>query len=140
MTTRADFFTQTQKTSNLFADLMTNLIPHPISKDVVKVKNDQSIKQALRNLVLTNYGERMFQPTVGCDIRNALFEPNDILSADAIQHHITTTIQNHEPRVSLIEVVVQPSFEDDLVTVNIVFSIINTTAVQSLSMILKRVR
>jgi phage baseplate assembly protein W len=140
MTTRADFFTQTRKLPDLFSDLLTSLAPHPISGDVVRVKNDQAIKQSLRNLVLTNYGERMFQPTIGCNIRNALFEPNDILSADDIQHHISTTIQNHEPRVSLIDVVVQPDYEQDTVIINIVFSIINTTTAQSLSMILKRVR
>lgn len=140
MSTRADNYTQLQKTPDLFSDFLYDLTPHPITADVISIKNDQAIKQSLRQLVLTKIGERFFQPTIGCEIDRALFEPNDVLALDSIQYYITNTITNNESRVTLLNVTAISDTENDRVVVNIVFSIINTTAIQSLNLFLKRAR
>jgi phage baseplate assembly protein W len=140
MTTRAERFTQLQKTSDLFSDFMMDLTPHPITKDVVRLKNEVAIKQSIRNLVLTNYGERLFQPNIGSAVNRSLFEPNDFLLVDDITSSIRRTIEFNEPRVTLLNVEVLSNRDDNNVRVNIVFAIINSTEVQNLEVIIRRVR
>ena len=138
--TRADRFTQTLKTPDLFSDFLNDFSAHPITGDIARIKNDQSIKQALRNLVFTDLGERLYQPTVGSNVRRSLFEFNDSVTAADLQYHIKQTIENNEPRVSLLNVTVTSLPVQDKISINIVFAIINTGTVQSLDLLLKRVR
>ena len=140
MSTRADRFTQIQKLPDLFSDFMTDLTPHPVTGDLVRLQNDRSITQALRNLVLTNYGERPFQPNIGSNVNRSLFEPNDGFLEDGIESSIRRTIESNEPRVNLINVTVLPSPDNNTVSVNLVYSIINSMQPQSLDLILRRVR
>jgi phage baseplate assembly protein W len=140
MSTRADRFTQIQKIPDLFSDFMTDLTPHPITKDLVRLQNDKSIAQSLRNLVLTNYGERLFQPTIGSNVNRSLFEPADAFLEDEIESSIAKTIAANEPRVEILNVKATVSNDQSSVAVNIVFSIINSMQPQSLDLILRRVR
>lgn len=140
MSTRADRYTQLDKIPDLFGDFMSDLMPHPISKDLVRLKNDYSIRQSIKNLVLTNYGERPFQPNIGSGVNRSLFEPNDDFLADNIETSIRRTIESNEPRVYLIDVTVLSAQDQNNISINIVFSIINSMQPQSLDVILRRVR
>lgn len=140
MTTRADRFTQLQKTPDLFSDFLADLTPHPISKDLVRLRNDVSIKQSVKNLVLTNYGERLFQPNIGSSVNRSMFEPNDFILVDDITSSIRKTIESNEPRVTLLDVNVVSRPDENNIRVNISFAIINTAQVQNLDLILRRVR
>ncbi len=141
MSTRADNFTQLRKTPDLFSDFMQDLTPHPISHDIGRLRNDHSIKQALKNIIMTNLGERPFQPNLGSDVMNSLFEPNSIITRQQIKSSIENAVKFHEPRVHLIEVNVNTRESDETaIDVNIVFSIINSIDVLSLNLILRRVR
>ena len=106
----------------------------------VTAKNEQSIKQSLRNLIMTDMGERFFQSHIGSNIRKSLFEMNDSITASDLKYHIQQTIQNNEPRVALIDVAVAFLPVQDSVNINIVFAIINTNNIQNLDILLKRVR
>lgn len=140
MTTRAERFTQLQKIPDLFSDFMMDLTPHPITKDLIRLRNEQAIKQSVRNLVLTNYGERLFQPNIGSSVNRSLFEPNDFILEDDIESSVRQTIEFNEPRVQLLNVEVLTERDDNNITINIVFAIINSTQTQSLEVILRRVR
>ncbi len=138
MSSRADNYTQTAP--DLFSDFLNDLTPHPITKDLARLRNEQSIKQALRNIVLTAYGERFFQPNIGSDVKKYLFEPNDVVLAENVKFAIENAIRFHEPRVNVLGVEVNSFSEEDRLAVNIVFSIINSMTVQNLNLILRRVR
>jgi phage baseplate assembly protein W len=140
MSTRADRYTQLQKVPDLFSDFLTDLTPHPITRDVTKYRNDQAIRQSIKNLILTNYGERPFQPNIGSSVYGSLFEPNDAFLEEDIEYKIARTIESNEPRASLINVDVLTSPDENTITINIVFSIINSTEPQSLDVVLRRVR
>jgi phage baseplate assembly protein W len=140
MTTRADRFTQLQKTPDLFSDFLADLTPHPVTKDLVRLKNDAAIKQSVKNLVLTNYGERPFQPNIGSSVNRSLFEPNDFLLIDDITSSIRKTIESNEPRVTLLDLSVVSRPDENNIRINISFAIINTAQVQNLDLILRRVR
>ena len=140
MSTRADNYTQTQKIPDLFSDFLVDLTPHPITKDVARVKNDIAIKRAVRNLVLTNVTERLFQPTVGGNVKRDIFEPNDIITASELEYQITNVINNNEPRVNVLQVQSQSNPDGNDIAVNIVFAIINSQTIQTVDLILRRIR
>ena len=140
MSTRADNFTQTKKLPDLFSDFLNDLTPHPITKDLGRLKNEQAIKQSMKNIVLTSLGERFFQPTIGSDVYNSLFEPNDIIMEENLRNAVTNALRFHEPRVNVIQVIVSSFPEEDRVAFNVIFSIINSIQVQNLNLILRRVR
>lgn len=140
MSTRADRYTQLQKITDIFSDFQNDLTPHPITKDVIRNRNDQSVRQAVKNLVLTNYGERLFQPGIGSSVNRSLFEPNDDFLRDDLEKSIADTITYNEPRVLLNYVDVLPATQEDKLTINIVFSTINNPQPQNLEVILRRVR
>ena len=137
---RADYYSQTQKMLDVYSDFLDDFSSHPITGDIARLRNDQSVKQSLRNLVLTNYGERFFQPNVGCNVNRSLFEMVDLFTIHELQYHIKQTIENCEPRVRLIQVAAVPDDNANSITISIIFSLINSTAIQSLDLILKRVR
>ena len=68
--------TETKKTLKTrdYKDIDVSFLKHPIKKDVLSVIGEDSIIQSLKNLILTNYYERLFQPQLGCNIRKLLFE------------------------------------------------------------------
>jgi phage baseplate assembly protein W len=140
MSTRADNYTQIKTTPDLFSDFLNDLTPHPFNKDVGRLKNDQSIRQAVKNIVLTSLGERFFQPNIGSSVYRSLFEPNDVIMEENLRNAIDNAIRFHEPRVNIIDIQVYSYPEEDRVAINIVFAIINSIQVQNLNLILRRVR
>jgi len=140
MTTRADRFTQLQKVPDLFSDFLSDLTPHPITKDLTRLRNDTAIRQSIKNLVLTNYNERLFQPNIGSNVNRSLFEPNDAFMEDELESSIRRTIEFNEPRASVLRVEVIPQSNGSTIGINIIFSIINSMQPQSLDIILRRVR
>jgi phage baseplate assembly protein W len=140
MSSRADKFTQTQKKQEFFSDFLNNFDKHPITNSVAKVTNEESVKQAIKNLILTDLGERLFEPKIGSGIKNALFEPNDIVSAETIVFQIQNCIRFNEPRVDLYDVRVLSSPDGGTFNVTIVFGIINNVEPITLNLILRRVR
>ena len=137
--TRADKFTQTHK-EEYFVDFLNNFDNHPIHNTLSKVVNENSVKQSIRNLILTNLGERLFQPNVGSDIRRALFEPNDVITSENINHYVTSTISQNERRALLLSVNVYPRPDQYSFNVNIIFSLINSNTPIQMNVILTRVR
>lgn len=139
MSIRADKFTQINQ-SEVFSDFLNGFTVHPITGSLAKTTNYNAVRQSIKNLILTNYGERMFQPQVGSDIMRHLFEPMNTLTAKDITDSISLTIQHNEPRARLLGVDVRESSDYNSVVVNIVFSLINTNAPVSMDVTLKRVR
>ena len=139
MATIADIYTPKQK--EIYSDFLSNLETHPLSNDIAKVKNEQSIKQSIRNLLLTNVGERFFRPYVGSNIYKSLFNFIDNFTMNDIKIYIQDTIKSYEPRAKLISVNVYDNNDNgNSVTATIQFSIINTGENATLNLVLRRVR
>jgi phage baseplate assembly protein W len=98
-------------TFQTFKDLSVTFKKHPVSDDIVTVKDKAAIVQAITGLLLTRKGERPFQPDLGCGIQNALFEPLDYGTAGIIKSEIRDTLNRYEPRISVDSILCIP---DDL--------------------------
>lgn len=138
--TRADGYTQTDRTQEIYSDFLPNINPHPQTGDIVRYVNENAVKRSIRNLILTNKGERLFQPKLGSAINSLLFEPMDSITATTIKDTITQAITNHEPRCKLISVDVVANEPKQAYFVNVQFMVINNQSVQQTTIALYRVR
>jgi len=86
-------------TFQTFKDLSITFKKHPVSDDLVTVKDKAAIVQSITALLLTRKGERPFQPELGCDIQNILFEPLDYGSAGILRSEIADVLNRYEPRI-----------------------------------------
>ncbi|ADO99471.1 baseplate wedge subunit [Synechococcus phage Syn19] len=124
--------------SKAFKDIKIDFARNPFTDDVAHVKNDNSIKQALKNLVLTVPGEVPFDNSIGSRVSELLFEPMDELISDALQDEIASTINKFEPRVSLINTIIVPNFETGKYGVTINYRIVGLPLTESVSFVLQR--
>ena len=138
--TRADKITETLYVQQTFSDFTNDLTVHPISQQLVILKNADSVKQSLRNLILTNLGEKPFSPLFGSNVNKSLFELFDPFFVEDVKRYVTLAVTQYEKRVNLISVDVTQDARETGVTINIVFSLINTTQPLSISIYVKRVR
>ena len=131
--------------SRSFKDISLCFKRHPVTNDIAVLKNADAIKRSVRNLVQTIPNERFFNSTIGSEVKNLLFEnaPGfiDFGTAAIIEKQILTTIENYEPRVTNLEVNVEPRPDTNEFEVNVIFDIVGQTfPLQDFSFILKATR
>ena len=121
-----------------YKDLNVDFRSNPITKDIYAVKNEAAITQALKNLVQTRFGERLMQPTIGSGVYDMLFEPLDVFSGIELQSKISTTINNYEKRVEIIDVQVAVIEDEETTVVNVTYRIIGEPKIITNQFILER--
>ena len=133
-------FTPRTKKINLYSDFYKDLRVSPISKDLALVKDEDAVKQSIRNLMLTDPGERLMQPNIGGGIRELLFEQMTPGTLKLMEENITDTIEIYEPRAQLIDVRVIAGLDDTHVNITVLFSVRNEEQPIQLDVILDRTR
>jgi phage baseplate assembly protein W len=130
-----------ERVSKGFKDLSMTFQVNPLNYDLIALKNESAIARSVRNLVLTQPGERFFNQNLGSRISQSLFENLDDISASIIQDEIRNTITNYEPRVELIDVIVLPNYDNNEFNVAIQYKIIGIDVLpQQLSFALQPTR
>lgn len=126
---------------NLYADLPINFKGvHPNLKDIIALKDIDAVKQSVKNLIVTNHGERPFQPEIGSNITRLLFEPADVFTASAIKTEILAVLQRFEPRVTNITVQVFDNSDRNAYNITIGFRVIFAESDQEVNFYLQRLR
>lgn len=128
------------KTARTFSDLDLAFSKHPVTKDVSIKLNENAVIASVRNIVLTQYGERRFNPLFGSNIRGLLFDPVDEITASAIRNEIKLAIENFEQRAKLDYVEVIPDAERNGFVVIIRFYLLNSIRPISTNIYLQRLR
>lgn len=113
-----------QAISKSFKDISLAFQRHPITNDVTVLTNQTAISRSIRNLVLTNVGEKFFKPNIGSRVNSSLFELLDMGAGTAIRSEIESTIKNYEPRVFLNTVQVTPLYDDNAFDVVISYFVV----------------
>lgn len=124
----------------LYSDFHKDLTINPISGDLALKTNEESIKESLKNIILTDRGERLFQPNLGSDIRASLFENVTPVTLKILEERVKDVINNFEPRVSLIDVDVTSLYDDNKVQITIYFYVKNREDPLSVDIFIERVR
>lgn len=128
-----------------WSDLDLDFIAHPTTGDVVKKTGVEAIKRSIRNLVLTNFYDRPFRSYIGSNAQKILFDNISPFSATFLKNAIIETIENHEPRVQLLDdgndgVIVQMNPDENGYNVSISFIILNRGEPVTISTFLERLR
>tara|TARA_B100002019_G_C20889308_1_gene412645 strand:- start:187 stop:579 length:393 start_codon:yes stop_codon:yes gene_type:complete len=108
-------------TFQTFKDLSVTFKKHPVTDDLVTVKDKSAIIQSITGLLLTKKGERPFQPELGCDIQTVLFEPLDYASAAMIKSEVLSTLNQYEPRISVVDIECNPDYNNNGYNVELTF-------------------
>lgn len=97
--------------SRAFKDISLSFKRHPVTNDILVLKNEDAIKRSVQNIVLTIIGEKPFDPDFGTTINDALFELNTAVQSIGLEEQIRSTLVLYEPRID--NVVVTVSIEAD---------------------------
>ena len=112
------------RVSRSYKDISLSFDPHPITKDLPVLKNENAIRRSVRNLVQTIPGERFFNPLLGSSVYESLFDLYDFGTSTLIEQEIITTLENFEPRVANVQVQVDPRPDQNNFDITIFFDIV----------------
>ena len=138
--TRADRITTSTVQDQIYSDFLTDMVPHPVSKDVLRFVTEHAVIRSIKNLILTDQGERLYQPGIGSNIKRMLFEPMIESTAEIISQYIQEAIEVYEPRAKVLEISVLPDYNNNLYSVTLTFMIINKEDPITVNITLDRVR
>lgn len=126
------------KRSRAFKDINMSILKNPFTKDIASVTNEESIKQSIKNIVLTSPGEKLFNAKFGSNVYNLLFEPLDPFMIDSLQIEILNTIKNYEKRVEVTNLRCIPDYDYNSVTVSLEYRIIGLPITETIQFVLQR--
>ena len=113
-----------QRVSQSFKDISMSFETNPLNDDLIALKNSSAIARSIRNIVFTQPGEKFFNPEFGSRVSESLFEIVDEVSTIAIRDEIRSSIINYEPRVNLLDVLVNPKPDENEMDVTIKYEIV----------------
>lgn len=133
-------FTPQTKKITIYTDFKKSLEKSPVSADLTLLKDEDAVKESIKNLILTDRGERLMQPNLGGNIRAMLFENITPGILKLIEDRVESTIQLYEPRAELVDVIASSNIDDNIVNVKIVFYVRNVQQPITLDVFLERTR
>ncbi len=123
-----------------YKDLDLSLKIHPIRKDIIPLKDDNAIKNSIKNLLVSNFYERPFSVDKGANLRGLLFEPNDALTRIELRENIAQCIKKYEPRVITKFVKIIDDGDNNAYRITVGFKIKEYGTNGSVEIVLRRLR
>ncbi len=117
-----------QRFSQGFKDISLSFKRHPVTNDILALKDEDAIKRSVQNLIRIQLGEVFFNDLLGTRITGALFELANDDFVDPITTEIETTITNNEPRVRLTDVDVQSQPDNNSLDIKISYELVGLSA------------
>ena len=114
--------------SRTFKDINLSFKRHPVTNDLVVIKNEDAIKQSVKNIIFTILGEKPFLPLFGSKLNSALFELDTNFNETKISDEISSVLLNNEPRISNILVSVSNPDDSHELNVTIQYDITGISA------------
>jgi phage baseplate assembly protein W len=128
------------QTIKRYKDLDLNFQAHPVKKDINKHVDEYAVVNSIKNILLTNHYERLFQPQLGSNVNKFLFENMDVITTTVLQKEIEQSIINFEPRVSIEEIIVKPEYDNNRFSVQMTFFMVNRSEPVTIEFFLNRER
>ena len=114
--------------SRAFKDINLSFKRHPVTNDVVTIRDEDAIKSSVKNIVFTILGEKPFQPLFGSVINESLFELSTSLSEMKVSDEITQSLLNYEPRIANTEVTLSIYRDSNEMNVTVQYDIVGIPA------------
>lgn len=125
--------------TRLYKDIDLHFLPRPTG-DVYKKQDAAAVKQSVINLLLTNFGERPFQPSLGANLRALLFDLADDQVEDTIEIAVRRVIDTYEPRARINKVRVNALPDNNTVAVQVEYTVVNTSETVTTQVTIARLR
>ena len=90
--------------SKAFKDINLSFKRHPVTNDVVVIRDEDAIKRSVKNIIFTILGEKPFEPDFGSVMNQSLFDLNTNLNEIRVSDEIKASLDNYEPRIDNINV------------------------------------
>ena len=113
-----------QRISRKFKDISLSFDIHPVTRDILVLKDADAIKRSIRNIVQTIPGERLFNSNFGSNVTGSLFDFIDFASASTVETQIKNAITIYEQRAENVRVEVSPRYDENTFDVTIYFDIV----------------
>ena len=114
--------------SRAFKDINLSFKRHPVTNDVITITDEDAIKRSVKNIIFTILGEKPFMPQFGSVIGESLFDLDTNLNEVRITDEIRTSLVNFEPRIDIIDVVVQVYPDSNEMNCVVEYEIVGMTA------------
>ena len=129
------------KISRAFRDISLSFKRHPITNDLITLRNENAIKNSVINLVRTHVGERFFRSDIGTPIEKSLFELQTPEFAVEVENQVVQVLVNLEPRIYLKNVNVSFPIDQNEISVAVRYDIVGLSfPVQDLEFVLTPTR
>jgi len=127
--------------SRKFKDVSLSFVRNPVTNDILSINDDDAVKKSVINLVRTRLGERFFNPLLGSNVENSMFELQTPEMAYSLELNIKTLLKNFEKRISLSSVLVTYPEDFNEINVRISYTIIGIPSpTQTVDFILQSTR
>ena len=124
----------------IYSDLDLTFRRLPVTNDVALSYDEQAVIRSVRNLLLTGFYERPFQPNLGSNLNKLLFEPADQLTSNLIESEVRNVISNFEPRITVNTINVTISPDENSFNLSMTFFVGNNTRATTVTLLLQRSR
>ncbi len=124
----------------IYSDLDLTFRRLHVTNDVALSYDDQAVIRSVRNLLLTGFYERPFQPNLGSNLNKLLFEPADQLTSNLIESEVRNVISNFEPRVTINSINVTITPDENSFNLSMTFFVGNNTRATTVTLLLQRSR
>ena len=127
--------------NKIYSDLDLGFRINPVTGNIAKKTDIESIKQSVLNILLTSPGERPFDPDFGCDLRGLLFENFDSIVKATIEDQIVTSLTIYEPRIRILDIVIDDESDRNAINVTLEVQIVSPEeTITSISFAIERLR
>ena len=127
--------------SRSFKDISLSFKRHPVTNDVLVLKNEDAIKKSVINLCRTRLTERFFNDLLGTSIEGSLFELNNGEIASSLEEEVKVLLQNFEPRINVTDVIVDTETDQNGLYISVRYNIVGLpVAAQNIEFLLQPTR
>ena len=131
---------QSEIEQEIYRDIPMSFNVHPVTGNMKLVANAESIKQSVKNIVITNFYERPYQPELGGNVLAELFENMTPITEYNVARNIRQALENSEPRAVIEDINTTPVEDQNTLRVSIKFSVRNIPEPIEVDVLLERVR
>ena len=116
-----------------YKDLAYSMFANPMSGDIGKKTGAAAVKGAIVSILKTNFGERLFAPEFGSNIRGLLFEQMTPITEQRMKKEVESAVARHEPRAEVLGITVKAQEEQNRYEISILFLISSEAETQKLT-------
>lgn len=124
----------------LFSDLNISFKAHPVTGNLYLVKDKDAIKQSIKNLVLTNKYEVLFNPNCFSNVTYTLFENPDSADLVFLKNNIENIIATYENRCQILNIVYKDDLDRNGFFLKIVYLPVNSVTIETVDVFLEKLR